>query len=114
MVKWSIALYSLIVLNFRDMEKKNSMLDLLNKKNTANLELADNIAATVHQPFAKNKNITPSPTVVVNDDEPTKRISLNTPISTYIAVKAQSVKKGTTLMQYILDLIEADIKQSKN
>jgi hypothetical protein len=95
------------------MEKKNSMLDLLNKKNTANLELADNIAATVHQPFATHKN-TPSPTAVVHDDEPTKRISLNTPISTYIAVKAQSVKKGTTLMQYILDLIEADIKQSNN
>jgi hypothetical protein len=95
------------------MEKKNSMLDLLNKKNTANLELADNIAATVHQPITPNKNTLRS-VEVVTDEEPTKRISLNTPISIYIAVKAQSVKKGTTLMQYILDLIEADIKQSKS
>lgn len=95
------------------MEKKNSMLDLLKKKNTANLDLADNIAASVHQslPIQKN-NATVTETPIT--EEPTKRISLNTPISTYIEVKALSVKKGATLMQYILDLIEEDIKRSKS
>ena len=93
------------------MEKKNAMLDLLKKKNTTNLDLADNIAASVH--YATAPTLLAQSQIIDPKEEPTKRISLNTPITTYIEVKALSVKRGTTLMQYILDLIEEDIQKHK-
>ena len=94
------------------MEKKNSMLDLLKKKQNANFDLVDNISATVHQAVFVPLPVKEQATAK-KEEEPTKRISLNTPISTYIEVKSLSVKNGMTLMQYVLTLIDEDIKRSK-
>ena len=82
------------------MEKKNTMLELLKSKNTAaNIQTADTIAKVVHT----------TPSV----EGETKRISLNTPIDMYMAIKEITVKKRTNLMQYILKLVQEDIEREK-
>ncbi len=77
------------------MEKKNRMAELLNKT-AVEPSRVEQITAAVHGNAAATK-------------EKTKRVSLDTPLSTYKKAKNKSVDLGMTLKDYLLMLIEKDV-----
>ncbi len=81
------------------MEKKNRMAVLLNKT-AVEPSKVEQIAAAVHG----TGNV-----LVKESKEKTKRVSLDTPISTYKKAKNKSVDLGMTLKDYLLMLIEKDV-----
>ena len=79
------------------MEKKNRMAELLNKT-AIEPSKVEQIAAAVHGTIPPKES-----------KEKTKRVSLDTPISTYKKAKNKSVDLGMTLKDYLLMLIEQDV-----
>lgn len=85
---------------------KTTMLDLLNDNATNKMELLEKAEQITQQ--IKNQTTTTTPT-----PEETKRISVDCPMSIYLAANTLRILGKKSLKDYILALMAADIEKAK-
>ncbi len=90
---------------------KTTMLDLLNDNAHAKIEQLENVEGITQQIKKQaSKDLAHTP---VPSPEETKRISVDCPISIYIAANTLRILQKKSLKDYILTLMEQDIQRAK-
>lgn len=87
--------------------KRKSIADLIAKKSISRKPSSaeiDQITKKIHEPISAKVHPLPAPA------EKLKRISVNAPVSLYIKAKTKATLQDQTLMAYIMQLIEQDVK----
>lgn len=87
--------------------KRKSIADLIAKKPNSRKPSSaeiDKITKKIHEPTPTKVHQLPAPA------EKLKRISVNAPVSLYLKAKTRATLQDQTLMAYIMQLIEEDVK----
>ena len=81
------------------------------KKNIVEEDKAEEITTKIHAP-EETKNTAPTPPGEPEPDiEPVKKTSFDFPVSLYRSIKIRVAEKGVSMRDYVIGLIEEDLKQ---
>jgi hypothetical protein len=95
--------------NKKDFFKESLTQKKVLKKAAPDVQGSEMIVQHVHTDSEK-VNSSPTPTVIVKDNETVQRVTIDFPVSIYTALKFASFEKRLTLKKYIVELVKKDLR----